>query len=93
MTATHPSRARGVGNRMKKSSAKPEREALLDRMEMSDMRDHAVPCANATQFEIIQGKHMTWNDNQICTRCDSVLDLFALRRELAEQYEENTTQW
>lgn len=57
------------------------------------MRESAVPCANATLFESTQGKHLTWNDNRICPRCEHTLDRFTQRRELAEQPEENTAQW
>lgn len=53
------------------------------------MREQPVPCANATQYEVINGRHMTWNDNQICTRCERLLDLFAARRKIAETFEED----
>ena len=90
MSNTHPSRARSAVKRTK-SSATPEREAFLHRMEMTDMRDNAIPCANATQFETQQNKHTTWNDNRICTRCARLTDIFAVRRKLNEQFEENET--
>ena len=90
MTATHPSRARSAVKRTStKRSALPEREALLNRMEMTDMREHAISCANATQFEAMQNKHMTWNDSGVCNRCVRLLDLFAQRRELNRQFEED----
>lgn len=93
MSATHPSRARGAGTPTKsKRSATPERDALLNRMEMTDMRDHAVPCTNATQFEVMQEKHLTWNDSGVCNRCVQLLDLFAQRRELNDKFEENNPQ-
>lgn len=52
------------------------------------MREHAIPCANATQFETSQGKHQTWEDSGICTRCTQLLDIFAQRREINKQFEE-----
>lgn len=53
------------------------------------MREHAAPCVNATHYETSRGKHMTWNDNQMCTRCERLLDLFAQRRKIAESFEED----
>ncbi len=44
------------------------------------MRDEAVPCVNATKYEIDHGEHMTWVDDRICKPCQSVLDRFNQRR-------------
>lgn len=53
------------------------------------MRDQAVPCVNATYFEIRQGRHLTWEDSRVCSRCVKVLDIFNTRRTLNEQYDED----
>lgn len=53
------------------------------------MLDQAVPCVNATQWETTQEKHLTWNENRICQRCDRITELFAQRRKIAEQFEED----
>lgn len=60
----------------------PGRSGLL-------MLDHAVPCVNATQWESDQNKHLTWNDDRICTRCVRIMELFAKRRELNDRFEED----
>lgn len=53
------------------------------------MRENAVPCLHATQWETLQERHTTWNDSRICNRCESLLDIFATRRMLNEQFEED----
>lgn len=95
MSDTHPSRARGVVKATKSLSAttKQERPAPCNfyqhnERETDTMRDNAVPCVNATQFETHQGKHLTWEDDRVCTRCKRTLDLFAQRRAIASSYEE-----
>jgi hypothetical protein len=33
------------------------------------MRDHPVPCRNASISEVIKARHTTWNEDAICDRC------------------------
>lgn len=57
------------------------------------MRDEPVPCINATQYEIDQDKHLTWDDESHCTVCRRILDKFAARRTEAEQEEQEYAMW
>lgn len=56
----------------------------------AEMRDQSVPCVNATYYEVKRDKHMTWNDDRVCTVCKRVSDTFASRRALNESPEEKT---
>lgn len=51
------------------------------------MREHAIPCMNATQYEIERKIHMTWNDDRLCDSCLRHMDRFALSRQAAEDSE------
>jgi hypothetical protein len=51
------------------------------------VRTEQVPCKNATQYEIDNGKHLTFNDDSHCQPCKRVLDRFVLRRQQAEALE------
>ncbi len=42
------------------------------------MRTESVPCKNATQYEIDNGKHVTWDDESHCTVCRGILDRFSV---------------
>lgn len=44
------------------------------------MRDAAVPCRYATAYETSLGRHITFNDNQICTPCERTVDRFAAKQ-------------
>ena len=82
MRDTHPSRARSVGKPTNKPSAT---EPNTDSKEMTEMRDTAVPCVNATHYEVSRGMHMTWEDGRICPRCVRTLDMFAQRIAINEE--------
>jgi hypothetical protein len=53
--------------------------SVINPREMIEMREVAVPCINATHYEISRGLHMTWEDSGICPRCTRTLDMFNLR--------------
>jgi excinuclease UvrABC ATPase subunit len=48
------------------------------------MRTDPVPCINATQYEIDQGKHLTWNDDSHCQPCQRILDRFIALHQQSE---------
>ena len=33
------------------------------------MRDHPVPCVNASPSQVMRGHHFTYADDRVCTRC------------------------
>ena len=33
------------------------------------MRDHPVPCVNASPSQVMRGHHFTYMDDRVCTRC------------------------
>ena len=51
-------------------------------------RDQAVPCVNATRYEINEGRHLTWNDDRVCQRCNAVMDTFRSRIALNTQVDQ-----
>lgn len=33
------------------------------------MRENPTSCLNATFFEMLNGRHRTWNDDRLCNTC------------------------
>lgn len=54
------------------------------------MRDDPMPCVHATDYEIDQGKHLTWNDSGMCSPCRRYIDRFIARGSENEETPDTT---
>lgn len=57
-------------------------------MARAAQRKRAVPCVNATDYEINLGQHMTLEHDRRCRRCCHILDMFTAMKEHNEAAEE-----